>query len=87
MDLIAAFGLLFCRLLVATGFRAIAPSVCFGGDTSTLGLEALAFVVVAIVMGSAWGYRAAGSSSVVMIVVALSVLAAGSAAIVHYVDY
>ena len=87
MDLIAALGLLFCRILVATGFRLLAPSVCFGGDTSMLGLEALVVVVLLIVGGSALGYRAAGSSSVVMIVVAMSVLAAGSAAIVHYVDY
>ena len=41
MDLIAAFGLLFCRIMVATGFRALAPSACFGGDTSTIGWEAL----------------------------------------------
>jgi hypothetical protein len=86
MDLIAAFGLLFCRIIVATGFRALAPSACFGGDTSTIGWEALVVLVLAIVGGSAVGYRAAGSSSVVMIVVALSVLAAGSAAIVHYVS-
>ena len=87
MDLIAALGLIFCHIMVATGFRSLAPSVCFGGDTSMLGLEALIVVVMLIVAGSALGYRAAGSSSVVMIVVAMSVLAAGSAAIVHYVDY
>ena len=87
MDLIAACGLLFCRILVATGFRLLAPTVCFGGDTSMIGFEALVILVLAIIVGSALGYRAAGSSSVIMIVVALSVLAAGSAAIVHYVDY
>ena len=87
MDIVAAFGLLFCRILVATGFRALAPSVCFGGDTTMIGLEAGVVLVLAIIGGSALGYRAAGSSSVVMIVAALSVLAAGSAAIVHYVDY
>jgi len=88
MDVIAACGLLFCRILVATGFRLLAPTVCFGGDTSMIGFEALIILVLAIIGGSALGYRAANnSSSVVMIVVALSVLAAGSAAIVHYVDY
>jgi len=87
MDIIAACGLIFCRLLVATGFRLLAPSVCFGGDTTAIGLDAIVVLVLAIVVGSALGYRAAGSSSVVMIIVSMSVLAAGSAAIVHYVDY
>jgi hypothetical protein len=87
MDIIASVGLLFCRLLVATGLGALAPSVCFGGDTSGIGLDALILLLLSIVVGSAVGYRAAGSSSVVLIIVALSVLAAGSAAIVHYVDY
>ena len=87
MDVIAAGGLLFCRILVATGFRLLAPTVCFGGDTTMIGFEALVLLVLAIIVGSALGYRASGSSSVIMIVVALSVLAAGSAAIVHYVDY
>jgi hypothetical protein len=87
MDIIAACGLLLCRLLVATGLRALAPSACFGGDTTALGLDAVVVLVLAIIIASAVGYRAAGSSSVVLIIVSLSVLAAGSAAIVHFVNY
>ncbi|HEY1504506.1 MAG TPA: hypothetical protein VGF92_09410 [Stellaceae bacterium] len=85
MDIIAMCGLLLCRLLVSTGLGSIAPAVCFGGDTSAIGLETLVLLVLAIVAACGFGYRAAGNSSIVMIIVAMSVLAAGSAAIVHYV--
>jgi hypothetical protein len=87
LDTFAA-GLLFCRLLVATGFVSLAPSACFGGDTSAIGLDAIFLLVLTITLAAALGNRAVGSSSVVMIFVALSVLAVGSAAIVHlFNDY
>lgn len=86
MDILAACGLLFCRLIVAVGFRVLAPRACFGGDASAFGLEGLVLLMLVVLGASAVGYRAAGSSSVVMIIVSLSVLAAGSAAIVHYVS-
>lgn len=86
MDIIAAFGLLFCRLLVGTGLQALAPSVCFGGDTTAVGLEAFVVLFLAIIAGCALGTRVAGSSSVVLVVASMSVLAVGSAAIVHFID-
>jgi hypothetical protein len=86
MDIIASAGFLFCKLIIAIGLGALAPGVCFGGDTTAIGLNALLVLVLAVVAASALGYRAAGSSSVVLIIVSLSVLAAGSAAIVHYFD-
>jgi hypothetical protein len=87
MDIIAACGLLFCRLLVGTGLQALAPSVCFGGDTTAVGLDAIVVLLLAIIAGCALGARMAGSSSVALVVGSLSVLAAGSAAIVHFIDY
>jgi hypothetical protein len=86
MDILAACGLLFCRLIVALGFRAVAPSACFGGDASAFGLQGVVLIALVVVGASAVGYRAAGNSSIVMIIVSLSVLAAGSAAVVHYVS-
>lgn len=86
MDIIAASGLLFCRILVGIGLRSFAPSACFGGDTTALGLNALVVLILAIVAGSALGYRTQGGSSVVLVIVSMSVLAVGSAAIIHFVD-
>lgn len=88
MDIIAACGLLLCRLLVGTGLRFLAPSVCFGGDTTALGLNVIVILLLAIIGGTAIGYRSAGnSSSVVLVIVSVGVLAVGSAAVVHFVDY
>jgi hypothetical protein len=86
MDIFAACGLLFCRFIVTIGVRSLAPSVCFGGDTTALGLDAIVILLLAIIAGCALGYRSGGGSSVVLVVVSMSVLAVGSAAVVHFVD-
>jgi len=82
-----ALGLILCRVLVEAGLGSLAPGACFGGDTSTLGLDALLLLSVGIVAALPLASRAKESSSVITIVLAMSVLAAGSAAIVHYFDY
>ena len=80
-------GLLFCKLIILAGLRSLAPGTCFGGDVSTLGLDALLLFLLAIIVALPLATRAKESSSIITIIVAMSVLAAGSAAIVHFYDY
>jgi hypothetical protein len=86
MDM-TTLGLLFCKLLMLAGLGSLAPGTCFGGDTSALGLDATLLLLVGIVLAFPLTSRLADRSSVVLIIAAASVLAAGSAAIVHYFDY
>lgn len=82
-----ALGLILCRVLVVTGLGSLAPGTCFGGDPSALGWDALLLLAVGTIVAFLLASRAAWSSSVILVVVAMSVLAAGSAAVVHYLDY
>lgn len=80
-------GLLLCRLLVLAGLASLAPGTCFGGDVSTLGLDGMLLLLVAIIAALPLASRVSGSSSIILVIVAMSVLAAGSAAIVNYFNY
>lgn len=82
-----ALGLILCRVLVVSGLGSLAPGTCFGGDASALGLDALFLLLVGTIAALPLASRAKGSSSIILVVVAMSVLAAGSAAIVRYIDY
>jgi hypothetical protein len=78
-------GLLFCKLLVLTGLGSLAPGTCFGGDTSGLGLDAMFLLFIGIIAAFPVASRVkAANSSVVLVIAAMTVVAAGSAAIVHY---
>lgn len=83
--IVAGFGVLLCRLLMAIGLNAFVPAVCFGGDTTVVGYYAIVVALVGIVVVSEIGYRVTQNSAVIMVVLALSVVAAGSAAILQYV--
>jgi hypothetical protein len=82
-----ALGLILCRVLVVTGLRSLAPGACFGGDASSLGLDALLLLLIGTIAVLPLASRAKESSSVITVVGAMSVLAAGSAAIVRYFEY
>jgi hypothetical protein len=86
LDVLAWFGVLLCRLFRVSGLEGFAPGVCFGGDTSTFGLFSIALCIFAIVLISGLGYRATQSSAVVIIILALTFLAVGSAAVVQAIQ-
>ena len=77
--ILAWFGLLLCRLLSGIGLDA--PAVCFGGDTSTLGFSVIILAVVAVIVISQLADRL--TPAVIMVVLALTFVAVGSAAIIQ----
>ena len=85
-DIIAVSGLLFCQLLGGAGLRQFAPSVCFGGDTSSIGLYGIILAVLTLTVASTIGYRATHSAGVVLVVVAMSIMAVLSAALVQSIQ-
>lgn len=80
-------GLFLCRLLMEVGLSSFAPGVCFGGDTSAVGLNAIVVAMLGAAVGLTVGFRSGAGSSTALIIVVLSVLGVGSAAIVHFIDY
>jgi hypothetical protein len=84
--ILAGFGMLLCRLLMGIGLDSFIPTVCFGGDTTVLGYYAIIAAAVGVVAVCEVGYRITQSSAVIMVVLALSVVAAGSAAIIQYAE-
>jgi hypothetical protein len=81
----AWIGLLFCRLLVGMNMRGLAPGVCFGGDTTTVGYTTLFFTVAVGVLISGFGYHLLTDSSMIMMVLALTLVAVGSASIINFI--
>jgi hypothetical protein len=87
MPAIAAWlGLLLCRLFVNLSMRTFAPAVCFGGDTTTVGFYALTLVAAAAALLCSFSYRVSQDSTVIMIILALTFIAAGSAALIEFID-
>jgi hypothetical protein len=85
-DIIAVSGLFFCQVLRVAGLRQFAPSVCFGGDTSSIGFYGIILAVLTLTVASTLGYRATHSAGVVLVVVAMSIMGVLSAALVQSIQ-